>query len=210
MVQIRLNVSVVPGGMPKPDRPLISIHVKLSDVLLDYMYVGFSASTGLLSSANLVLGWSFMMNGLAQDLQLSKLPYIASANSMAKTRRFTIAVSIAALTFTAIAILTAVQLFRRIRQSEVIEEWELQYGPHRFPYNELKVATKGFRDKQLLGFGGFGRVYKRIIPSTGLEVAVKRISHESKQGVREVIVEIASIGQLRHRNLVRLQGILPA
>lgn len=42
----RLNVSVVPGGMPKPDRPLISIHVKLSDVLLDYMYVGFQHPRG--------------------------------------------------------------------------------------------------------------------------------------------------------------------
>jgi serine/threonine protein kinase len=202
----RLNVSVVPGGMPKPDRPLISFHVMLSDVLLDNMYVGFSASTGLLSSAHRVLGWSFRMNGPAQDLELSKLPQITSADSMVKTRRFTVGVSIAAVSITFVAILAAVHLIRRIRQREVIEEWELEYGPHRFPYNELKVATKGFRDEELLGFGGFGSVYKGVIPSTRLEVAVKRISHESKQGVREFIAEIASIGQLRHRNLVRLQG----
>lgn len=66
----RLNVSVLLGGMTKPDRPLISIHVNLSDVL-DYMYVGFSASTGLLSSSHRLLEWSFRMNGPAQDLELS-------------------------------------------------------------------------------------------------------------------------------------------
>lgn len=170
------------------------------------MYVGFSASTGLLSSAHRLLGWSFRMNGPAQDLELSKLPQITSANSMVKTRRFIVEVSIAAVSITVLASLAAVYLIRGIRQSEVIEEWELEYGPHRFPYSELKVATKGFRDKQLLGFGGFGRVYKGVIPSTGREVAVKRVSHESKQGVREFIAEIASIGRLRHRNLVQLQG----
>jgi serine/threonine protein kinase len=202
----RLNVSVVPGGMPKPNRPLISIHVKLSDVLLDYMYVGFSASTGLLSSAHRILGWSFRMNGPAQDLQLSKLPEITYANSMVKTRRFRIGVSLAAVALMAVATLAAIHVIRRIRQSKVTEEWELEYGPHRFPYNELKVATKGFRDKELLGIGGFGRVYKGVIPSTGREVAVKRVSHESNQGVREFVAEIASIGLLRHRNLVQLQG----
>lgn len=201
-----LNVSIVPAGMPKPDRPLISFHVNLSGVLLDKMYAGFSAATGLLSSAHRVLGWSFRMNGPAQDLVLSNLPQITSANSMVKTRRFTVGVSIAAVSITVIAILAAVHLIRRIRQTEVIEEWELEYGPHRYSYSELKEATKGFRDKELLGFGGFGRVYKGVIPSTGLEVAVKRVSHESKQGVREFVAEIASIGRLRHRNLVQLQG----
>lgn len=146
------------------------------------------------------------MNGPAQDLDLKSLPQITSAIAMVKTRRFTIGVSIAAASVTVAAILAAVHLIRRIRQTEVIEEWELEYGPHRYPYNELKEATKGFRDKELLGFGGFGRVYKGVIPSTGLEVAVKKVSHESKQGVREFVAEIASIGRLRHRNLVQLQG----
>jgi len=120
-------------------------------------------------------------------------------NLMVKTGRFIIGVSIVVVSIT-------VHLIRKIIHSEVIEEWELEYGPHRFPFNELKEAIKGFRDKELLGFGGFGRVYKGVIPSTVLEVAVKRVSHESKQGVREFVAEIASIGRLRHRNLVQLQG----
>ena len=66
---------------------------------------------------------------------------------MVKTRMFTVGVSIAAVTITVVEILVAVHLIRSIQQTEVIEEWEIEYGPHRFPYNELKLATRGFRDK---------------------------------------------------------------
>ena len=39
---------------------------------------------------------------------------------------------------------------------------------------------------------------------SGDEIAVKRVTNESKQGLREFVAEIASIGRLRHRNLVQL------
>ncbi|KAJ6800440.1 L-type lectin-domain containing receptor kinase IV.2-like [Iris pallida] len=83
---------------------------------------------------------------------------------------------------------------------------EQEYGPHRFSYKELFRATKGFKDKTLLGSGGFGRVYQGVLPSTNVEVAVKRVSHESRQGIKEFVAEIVSIGQLRHRNVVQLLG----
>ncbi|CAJ2670405.1 unnamed protein product [Trifolium pratense] len=44
------------------------------------------------------------------------------------------------------------------------------------------------------------------MPGSKLEVAVKRVSHESRQGMREFVSEIVSIGRLRHRNLVPLLG----
>ncbi|KAL2502848.1 L-type lectin-domain containing receptor kinase IV.1 [Forsythia ovata] len=44
------------------------------------------------------------------------------------------------------------------------------------------------------------------MPRSKVEIAVKRISHESRQGIREFVAEIASMGRLRHRNLVPLLG----
>ncbi|XP_052730537.1 L-type lectin-domain containing receptor kinase S.4-like, partial [Vigna angularis] len=95
---------------------------------------------------------------------------------------------------------------RRYKNADVIEAWELEIGPHRYSYQELKKATKGFKDKELLGQGGFGSVYKGKLPNSNTQVAVKRISHDSKQGLREFVSEITSIGRLRHRNMVQLLG----
>uniref|UniRef100_A0A2K1R7D3 non-specific serine/threonine protein kinase n=1 Tax=Populus trichocarpa TaxID=3694 RepID=A0A2K1R7D3_POPTR len=96
---------------------------------------------------------------------------------------------------------------RRTRKfAEVLEDWELDYGPHRFKFKDLYTATKGFRDEELLGSGGFGRVYKGVLPTSKIQIAVKRVSHESRQGMREFVAEIVSIGRLRHRNLVPLLG----
>ncbi|XP_031399043.1 L-type lectin-domain containing receptor kinase IV.1-like [Punica granatum] len=95
---------------------------------------------------------------------------------------------------------------RKRKYAEVLEDWELCYGPHRFKYKDLYIATRGFRDQELLGTGGFGSVYRGILPTSKFEIAVKRISHNSKQGIREFVAEIVSIGRLRHRNLVTLLG----
>jgi serine/threonine protein kinase len=90
--------------------------------------------------------------------------------------------------------------------AELHEDWEDDYGPHRFSYKDLYDATEGFHYKNVLGHGGFGKVYKGVLPVSKLEVAVKRVSHESKQGIKEFIAEIVSIGRLRHRNIVQLLG----
>ncbi|XP_057860639.2 L-type lectin-domain containing receptor kinase S.4-like isoform X2 [Cryptomeria japonica] len=199
-----LNVSVMPGGMTKPNVPLISMHLDLSGFSGDFMYVGFSSSTGLLSSAHSVLGWSFKMNGPARDLDLSKLLAVLESQSEDKPNKFPLGVCVAAVVV--MTLVAEIHIVRRLRDIEVIENWELEYGSHRFSYKELRVATKGFRDSELLGTGGFGKVYKGVLPSNGLEVAVKGGSLESKQGLRQFIAEISSIGKLRHQNLVQLHG----
>jgi serine/threonine protein kinase len=90
--------------------------------------------------------------------------------------------------------------------AEVCEDWEAEFGPHRFAYKDLFHATKGFNKSNLLGTGGFGSVFRGVLPISKLEVAVKKISHESRQGMKEFVAEVVSIGRLRHRNLVRLLG----
>ncbi|KAK3406968.1 hypothetical protein EUGRSUZ_K03100 [Eucalyptus grandis] len=41
--------------------------------------------------------------------------------------------------------------------SEVLENWDHDYSPHRFKYKDLYVATKGFGDEELLGAGGLNK-----------------------------------------------------
>ncbi|KAK9076750.1 hypothetical protein SSX86_005084 [Deinandra increscens subsp. villosa] len=78
----------------------------------------------------------------------------------------------------------------------------------RFSLPEIQAATKNFDDKQVLGQGGFGKVYKgRIrIKETSQVVAIKRLDSISKQGESEFRAEIEVISKLRHPNLVSLIG----
>ncbi|KAG0489509.1 hypothetical protein HPP92_006372 [Vanilla planifolia] len=200
-----LNVTLSPISS-KPTKPLFSIPIDLSPVIEDDMFVGFSASTGLLASSHYLFGWSFKMNGAAPSLDLSSLPSLPRVSS----KRSHAVIAVSASLSTVIVVLIAASLIAyalyRLKTVDIIEPWELEYGPHRFSYKTLHRATKGFRDRELLGVGGFGKVYKGVLPGSGEEVAVKRISHDSRQGIREFVAEIASIGRLRHRNLVQLQG----
>ncbi|XP_031275910.1 L-type lectin-domain containing receptor kinase S.4-like [Pistacia vera] len=199
-----INVTISPYSS-KPRLPVLSFRVDLSPIFHESMYVGFSSSTGLLASSHYILGWSFNINGPARGLDISSLPSLPGPKK--KYSGLTIGVSIASVIL-AICMLSLAffYLIRRIKNAEVIEDWELDIGPQRFTYKELKQATNNFSDKQLLGHGGFGQVYKGTLLISKTEVAVKRISHDSRQGVREFVSEVASIGRLRHRNLVQLVG----
>ncbi|XP_048140196.1 G-type lectin S-receptor-like serine/threonine-protein kinase SD1-1 [Rhodamnia argentea] len=69
----------------------------------------------------------------------------------------------------------------------------------------VAVATNHFSQTNKLGAGGFGSVYKGTL-STGQEVAVKRLSKYSGQGLDEFMNEVLLIARLQHRNLVGLVG----
>ncbi|XXG69342.1 hypothetical protein AAC387_Pa06g2236 [Persea americana] len=74
-----------------------------------------------------------------------------------------------------------------------------------FDFNSIKVATNNFSNINKLGEGGFGPVYKAKLPN-GKELAVKRLSRHSGQGVEEFKNEVTLVAKLQHRNLVRLLG----
>ncbi|XP_050262941.1 L-type lectin-domain containing receptor kinase S.4-like [Quercus robur] len=201
----QLDVKLSPSST-KPRSPLLSFHVDLSLILQESMYVGFSSSTGLLSSSHYITGWSFKMNGEAKSLSLDQLPPLPAESKRNDNTGVIVGVSVSAALVIILVSGLAFYLIRKIKKADVIEAWELDIGPHRFSYKELEKATRGFRDNELLGFGGFGRVYKGTLSNSNTQVAVKRISHESKQGLQAFISEIASIGRLQHRNLVQLFG----
>uniref|UniRef100_A0A6N2KY45 non-specific serine/threonine protein kinase n=1 Tax=Salix viminalis TaxID=40686 RepID=A0A6N2KY45_SALVM len=66
-------------------------------------------------------------------------------------------------------------------------------------------ATNQFSNENKLGQGGFGPVYKGVMED-GKEIAVKRLSRTSGQGLREFMNEVNLIARLQHRNLVKLLG----
>ncbi|PRQ42683.1 putative protein kinase RLK-Pelle-L-LEC family [Rosa chinensis] len=202
----QIEVTMAPIAVAtKSPTPLLSLKYDLSPILNKTMYVGFSSSTGPFRTSHYVVGWSFRMNGQAQDLIASKLPKLPSIAGKKRSMLFTFGVPLISVVFLVVS--GVLYVIRRKRKfAEVLEDWELEYGPQRFKYRELYIATKGFREKELLGTGGFGKVYRGLLPSSKIEIAVKRVSHESRQGMKEFVAEIVSIGRLRHRNIVQLLG----
>ncbi|GMY31652.1 G-type lectin S-receptor-like serine/threonine-protein kinase At4g27290 isoform X1 [Fagus crenata] len=69
----------------------------------------------------------------------------------------------------------------------------------------IVAATNNFSSNNKLGEGGFGPVYKGTL-TDGQEIAVKRLSQGSGQGLYEFKNEVMMIAKLQHRNLVRLLG----
>ncbi|CAI0380306.1 unnamed protein product [Linum tenue] len=79
-------------------------------------------------------------------------------------------------------------------------------NPRIFSYSELYIGSKGFSDKEVLGSGGFGRVYRAVLPSDGTLVAVKCLAERGEQFEKTFAAELVAVAHLRHRNLVRLRG----
>ncbi|KAF9595502.1 hypothetical protein IFM89_000590, partial [Coptis chinensis] len=69
----------------------------------------------------------------------------------------------------------------------------------------IATATNNFSLSNKIGEGGFGPVYKGVLPK-GQEIAIKRLSKNSRQGFQEFKNEVVLTAHLQHRNLVRLLG----
>jgi serine/threonine protein kinase len=82
----------------------------------------------------------------------------------------------------------------------------LGFSKSSFSYEELASATGGFAASNVLGQGGFGYVYKGVLPGSGKEVAVKQLKAGSGQGEREFQAEVDTISRVHHRHLVALVG----
>ncbi|KAK3420148.1 hypothetical protein EUGRSUZ_G00941 [Eucalyptus grandis] len=74
-----------------------------------------------------------------------------------------------------------------------------------FDLTTLVNATGNFSEDNKLGEGGFGAVYKGVLRN-GQEIAVKRLSENSRQGQVEFKNEVAYIAKLQHRNLIKILG----
>ncbi|VVB12833.1 unnamed protein product [Arabis nemorensis] len=211
-----LNLTVYPTRLgSKPRTPLISRQIPyLLEIVKEEMFVGFTAATGKdQSSAHYVMGWSFSSGGknpIAETLDVSELPLPPPNTAKKRGYNGKVIALIVALS-TVISIMFVLLLIfmihkKRLQQEEILEDWEIDH-PHRFQYKDLYSATDGFKENRIVGTGGFGTVFRgKISSSSSDQIAVKKITPNSMQGVREFVAEIESLGKLSHKNLVNLRG----
>lgn len=108
-------------------------------------------------------------------------------------------------------VMTCLHLFRRkhnlsaMHAPEIDDELSGIKNATLFSYKQLRIATDDFSPVNKIGEGGFGSVYKGRLKN-GKMAAIKVLSSESKQGVREFLTEIKVISDIEHENLVKLYG----
>ncbi|KAA0043739.1 putative L-type lectin-domain containing receptor kinase S.5 [Cucumis melo var. makuwa] len=166
-------------------------------ILPDDIFVGFSASTGNYTQLNAVKSWKFFSKDSRQGKETPNWVWIIVAGIVCGA---------------------AFAFFFWVQRSRV-NHLEEPYGldiehqlqllsiaprAQKFEFRELQKITDNFDPKNMLGKGGFGTVYKGNLLDK--EVAIKRISKDSRQGKQEFIAEVATIGSLHHKNVVKLTG----
>uniref|UniRef100_A0A2C9UXE1 Protein kinase domain-containing protein n=1 Tax=Manihot esculenta TaxID=3983 RepID=A0A2C9UXE1_MANES len=165
--------------------------IDLKEVLPEWVNIGFSAATGQFGERHQLQSWEFnsSLNFQGENRQSSKRTRIIVG----------VAVSVCVLAGGAIAGIL-ISFKRRTKKQMMVrrghtrnltsinEDIERKAGPRRFSYEYLASAINNFSDERTLGKGGFA-------------IAVKKISRGSRQGKKEYITEVKTIGQLRHRNL---------
>ncbi|KAI4349568.1 hypothetical protein L6164_010143 [Bauhinia variegata] len=79
----------------------------------------------------------------------------------------------------------------------------------RYTFDDIKKATRNFSRDNIIGIGGYGNVYKGVLPD-GSEVAFKRFKNCSVAGDASFTHEVQVIASVRHVNLVALRGYCTA
>ncbi|OMO90858.1 hypothetical protein COLO4_18840 [Corchorus olitorius] len=181
--------------------------IEMADIVPSSVYVGFTAATGKVQESHQVLDWTFTT---------IPLPYIispVSKHDKIKTILLIVVPLIMGLLFVAIFFVPSIQNFLRKKKETVKNKADIEIRsrtaanvPEMFTHKHLVKATHNFSNENLLGTGGFGSVYKGTLKNPPRIVAVKKISATSKQGEKEYFAEICTIGRLRHKNIVQLQG----
>lgn len=131
--------------------------------------------------------WLIAATGLTLFVGLSSLCYFLHGKGKAKA--------------TALLLLNQTANLSKKRKIDKKMSHEVQL----YSLESLAMATDNFSPGKKLGEGGFGPVYKGELPD-GQEVAIKRLSTSSGQGLLEFKNEILLIAKLQHTNLVRLLG----
>ncbi|KAK3404376.1 hypothetical protein EUGRSUZ_G01001 [Eucalyptus grandis] len=196
--------------------------VNLTEYLPEWVVFGFSATTGDSFEAHTIFSWEF--NSSLQILDnVNGTTNVTPVNTPTRGKKNKSWVKGAILGLSSLVFLILVAGFgwyayklkrnKNDRSGEeeedapgIDEGFEQSKGPKEYSYNVLAIATNNFANTRLLGEGGFGGVYEGHLADANSHVAIKKITPESKQGVKEYASEVKTIRHLRHKNLVELVG----
>ncbi|XP_073277962.1 BRASSINOSTEROID INSENSITIVE 1-associated receptor kinase 1-like isoform X1 [Primulina huaijiensis] len=208
---LRLNNNSLTGEIPRSLTTIMTLQV------LDLSNNQLTGRIPVDGSFQLFTPISFANNNL-EELPASPPPPLPpssqSSSRVANSATGAIAGGVAAgaaLLFAGPAI--ALAWFRRRKPEDHFfdvpaeEDPEVHLGQlKRFSLRELQVASDDFSNKNILGKGGFGKVYKGRLADGSL-VAVKRLKEERTQGGElQFQTEVEMISMAVHRNLLRLRG----
>ncbi|XP_052152533.1 G-type lectin S-receptor-like serine/threonine-protein kinase SD2-5 [Oryza glaberrima] len=132
-----------------------------------------------------------------------QLPPSASAPTQ-KRIKVSLGATLAAISSLVLVIIVGIYVRRRRKYQKLDEELDfdiLPGMPMRFSFEKLRECTEDFSKK--LGEGGFGSVFEGKIGEK--RVAVKRLEG-ARQGKKEFLAEVETIGSIEHINLVKVIG----
>ncbi|KAK1439269.1 hypothetical protein QVD17_05085 [Tagetes erecta] len=183
---------------PMPKTPIIEYELDLRKTVNKVSYFGFAAATGTSVELNCVLQWNITID------------YFPGP----KSKMMAILLGVGIPLVVAIMVLAGYFGYRLYKkrlvdrsQSNILSRLRTLPGmPKEFRFQELKKATNNFDEKRKLGQGGYGVVYRGVLPEDNVEVAVKWFSRESLKGEDDFLAELTIINRLRHKHLVRLLG----
>ncbi|XP_062119934.1 L-type lectin-domain containing receptor kinase VIII.2-like [Humulus lupulus] len=205
-----------------PSKPLFSDSLDISPYLKEYMFVGFSASTGNKTQIHSLLSWNFTSTSQA-FLRVPSSETCENKLTVDHTGKMTHTKTPSSfLIFMAVVVLALVVLislyYSRGRKHDkgnavVLPEKKQRprppNKPRRFTSSELFSATASFSELEILGSDSKG-VYYRGKLSNGCQVAVKRFSAQFLNSIgldkRRLLKEVVAIGKVRHPNLVPIRG----
>ncbi|KAG5534429.1 hypothetical protein RHGRI_022528 [Rhododendron griersonianum] len=184
----------------RPDTPVLISNLNLGEVLkYQYSYFGFSASTGNNVQLNSIFRWNLTVEHPPTP------PWEMTPNH--PTWQKTLLVVGFSLIVIGVVVTGYYYLYKKRSMAQFKSKILLLPGTQReFQFKDLKKATNNFNEKNKLGRGGFGVVYRGHLHDENLEVAVKWFSRETLKGEDDFLAELTIINRLRHKHLVRLLG----
>ncbi|KAG5621814.1 hypothetical protein H5410_007032, partial [Solanum commersonii] len=183
---------------PIPKTPILTYNLDLKEHVNQESYFGFSASTGTNYQLNCVLRWNLTVEYFPEK----KNPWLKIALG--------VGIPVVVLLILAAAYLGYCYHKKRIdrSQSNILGALKSLPGtPQEFQFKALKKATNNFDEKNKLGQGGYGVVYRGFLAGEeNKDIAVKWFSRESIKGQDDFLAELTIINRLRHKHLVKLLG----